>query len=70
MNWTNIPGSKVNLVLDSIRMFRDIFVFRMRHGRLNRRDFEDFLKRHETALRQSLQAQNEEKVCHNKRLQQ
>jgi dolichyl-phosphate beta-glucosyltransferase len=31
INWENVPGSKVNLVLDSIRMFRDIFRFRMIH---------------------------------------
>lgn len=30
INWTNVPGSKVNLVRDSARMFRDIIVFRLR----------------------------------------
>lgn len=28
VNWTNIPGSKVNLIGDSISMFRDILKFR------------------------------------------
>ncbi|MDD2941958.1 MAG: glycosyltransferase family 2 protein [bacterium] len=28
VNWTNVPGSKVNLVRDSLRMLRDIFKFR------------------------------------------
>ena len=31
INWTNIPGSKVNLVVDSTRMLLDIFIFRVRH---------------------------------------
>lgn len=31
INWRNVPGSKVNLVLDALKMLRDIFVFRMRH---------------------------------------
>ncbi len=30
INWTNIPGSKVNLVTDSLRMLRDIVRFRAR----------------------------------------
>lgn len=31
INWTNVPGSKVNLITDSMRMLRDIFVFKIRH---------------------------------------
>jgi dolichyl-phosphate beta-glucosyltransferase len=31
INWQNVPGSKVNLVFDSIKMFRDIFRFRVVH---------------------------------------
>ena len=31
INWTNIPGSKVNLVTDSLRMLRDTVIFRYRH---------------------------------------
>lgn len=30
INWTNVPGSKVNLGKDSLLMFRDIMLFRMR----------------------------------------
>jgi dolichyl-phosphate beta-glucosyltransferase len=31
INWTNVPGSKVNLVLDAIAMFRDILRFKVIH---------------------------------------
>jgi dolichyl-phosphate beta-glucosyltransferase len=31
VNWTHQPGSKVNLVTDSIRMLRDLFVIRGRY---------------------------------------
>jgi dolichyl-phosphate beta-glucosyltransferase len=30
VNWTHQPGSKVNLVTDSARMFKDLFVIRGR----------------------------------------
>lgn len=30
ISWTNIPGSKVNLLTDSISMFRDVVRFRLR----------------------------------------
>jgi dolichyl-phosphate beta-glucosyltransferase len=30
VNWTHVPGSKVNLVTDSVRMVRDLFVIRGR----------------------------------------
>lgn len=43
INWTNIPGSKVNLVLDALRMFRDIMVFRVRHRNVSRAAYEEFL---------------------------
>jgi dolichyl-phosphate beta-glucosyltransferase len=42
INWTNIPGSKVNLVVDSLRMFRDVFQFRMRHRNISHEQFEEF----------------------------
>lgn len=29
INWTNVPGSKVNLIRDSLLMFRDILKFRL-----------------------------------------
>jgi dolichyl-phosphate beta-glucosyltransferase len=31
INWTNIPGSKVNLVVDSLKMLRDVLRFRVLH---------------------------------------
>ncbi len=31
INWENVPGSKVNLVLDALRMFRDVLRFRVIH---------------------------------------
>lgn len=40
INWNNIPGSKVNLVIDSMRMLRDVFKFRMRHRNVAREHYE------------------------------
>lgn len=40
INWKNVPGSKVNLVLDALRMFRDIMVFKVRHHKVNEADFQ------------------------------
>lgn len=34
VNWTNIPGSKVNLVFDSVKMFLDIFRFAWIHRKV------------------------------------
>lgn len=31
VNWNNVPGSKVNLVIDAARMLRDVVMFRWRH---------------------------------------
>lgn len=31
VNWNNIPGSKVNLLVDAARMLRDVVIFRWRH---------------------------------------
>jgi hypothetical protein len=42
INWTNIPGSKVNLILDSMKMFRDIFQFRVLHRNVTPEQFEAF----------------------------
>lgn len=39
INWTNVPGSKVNLVLDAMKMFHDIFFFRFRHRGIDRSAF-------------------------------
>lgn len=33
VNWTHVPGSRVNLVTDSFRMLRDLFVIRSRLAR-------------------------------------
>jgi hypothetical protein len=33
VNWTHQPGSKVNLVLDSVLMVRDLFIIRSRYLR-------------------------------------
>jgi len=35
INWNNVPGSKVNLLVDSLKMFLDILIFRFRHRHLN-----------------------------------
>ena len=41
INWTNIPGSKVNLVVDSIKMFIDIFKCSIRHRNVNEDDYKN-----------------------------
>lgn len=42
INWTNVPGSKVNLVVDSLCMFRDVFRFRVIHRGIHPDSFEQF----------------------------
>jgi dolichyl-phosphate beta-glucosyltransferase len=42
INWTNVPGSKVNLVVDSLCMFRDVFRFKVIHRGINPESFEQF----------------------------
>lgn len=42
INWTNIPGSKVNLILDALKMFKDIFVFKVRHSAITPAKFQEF----------------------------
>lgn len=42
INWTNIPGSKVNLIVDSMRMFRDVFQFKMLHRHITRQQYDAF----------------------------
>jgi dolichyl-phosphate beta-glucosyltransferase len=42
INWTNIPGSKVNLVVDSLRMLQDVFRFRVRHRSVSPEQFREF----------------------------
>ena len=42
INWRNVPGSKVNLVVDSLCMFRDVFRFKVIHRGINPESFEQF----------------------------
>ena len=42
INWTNVPGSKVNLVRDSLSMFRDVFRFKVVHRGIDRACFDQF----------------------------
>jgi dolichyl-phosphate beta-glucosyltransferase len=43
INWSNIPGSKVNLFVDSLRMLRDLFKFKMLHRNVSPEQFRSFL---------------------------
>ena len=36
VNWVNVPGSKVNLVLDAMQMFQDIFTIKKTHHYLTK----------------------------------
>lgn len=47
INWTNVPGSKVSLVMDSLSMFRDIFRFKVIHRGVDRACFDQFEERPE-----------------------
>lgn len=42
INWNDVPGSKVNLLLDAIGMFCDIFTFKRRHVNVSPETFEEF----------------------------
>lgn len=42
INWNDVPGSKVNLFLDAIGMFCDIFTFKHRHMQVSPEIFEEF----------------------------
>ena len=44
VNWTNVPDSKVHLVVDALKMFRDIFRFRSWHRQVNRETFLRYLE--------------------------
>lgn len=44
INWTNVPGSKVNLVTDAMMMFRDVFRFRVLHRNVTREEYVQFLR--------------------------
>lgn len=42
VNWVHVSGSKVNLIIDALKMFRDIFVFKLRHRSVRAEDFQQF----------------------------
>lgn len=42
INWNNIPGSKVNLVVDSLRMLRDVLRFRVQHRNVSPEEYKQF----------------------------
>lgn len=44
VNWTNVPNSKVNLLLDSTLMFKDILTFKMKHRKINGESFRKFVQ--------------------------
>ena len=44
VNWKNVAGSKVNLILDSGKMFRDLFIFRIRHRDVSPALYHSFLQ--------------------------
>ena len=43
INWTNIAGSKVNLVRDAIQMFFDILKFKVRHRSVTPESYSQFI---------------------------
>lgn len=49
INWRNVPGSKVNLALDAMMMFRDVFRFRVLHRNVSRDAFESFQRSFEAS---------------------
>ncbi len=42
INWNDVPGSKVNLFLDAMGMFHDLFVFKVRPAQVTPETFEEF----------------------------
>lgn len=42
VNWTNIPGSKVNLLSDSFAMLKEIIQLRFMHRHITPRSYEEF----------------------------
>ena len=46
VNWVNVPDSKVNLLFDSAKMFRDLFRFIVWHRGVNKESFLSFVDRH------------------------
>ncbi|MCO6429596.1 MAG: glycosyltransferase family 2 protein [Deltaproteobacteria bacterium] len=43
VNWTNIPGSKVNVIIDGLKMLRDIIIFRLRHRSVTEDSYRKYL---------------------------
>ena len=39
VNWRHVPGSKVNLLIDAAKMFKDLLIFSMRHRNITPADF-------------------------------
>jgi len=48
INWNNIPGSKVNLVVDSLRMLRDVLRFRVLHRNVSPEQYAEFATSNQT----------------------
>lgn len=44
INWNNVPGSKVNLILDALAMFRDIILYKVRHRGVTPQSFDQFVQ--------------------------
>ncbi len=40
INWHHVPGSKVNLLIDPLRMLRDIVIFALRHRHVSPAEFQ------------------------------
>ena len=41
INWVNVPGSKVRLISDSLLMFRDLLVFKLRHRGISANSYKE-----------------------------
>lgn len=48
INWNNIPGSKVNLLVDSLRMLRDVLRFRVLHRNISPEQYVEFVRAQQT----------------------
>lgn len=42
VNWVNVPGSKVNLLIDALKMLFDLTLFKLRHRRVTPQAWIDF----------------------------
>ncbi len=42
INWNDVPGSKLNLFIDAIGMFCDIFTFKRHHAQVSPETFKEF----------------------------